>query len=111
DAVRLLRGAGIDPFQKGTVLDLISADQTGDGSRALTVPPGADGVQLPQTIKPIKVPATEVRAENSHVADIQNIQRDIARRRRRRSTLLMARLFFFVGLPTLLAAWYYYFVA
>lgn len=111
DAVRLLRGAGIDPFQKGTVLDLISADQTGDGSRALTVPPGADGVQLPQTIKPIKVPATEVRAENSHVTDIQNIQRDIARRRRRRSTLLMARLFFFVGLPTLLAAWYYYFVA
>ncbi len=108
DAVRLLRAAGIDPFQKGTVLDLISADA---GSRALTVTPGGDGVQLPQTIKPIKVPSTEVRAEQSHVVDIQNIQRDIARRRRRRSSLLMARLFFFVGLPTLLAGWYYYFIA
>ena len=112
DAVRLLRAAGIDPFQKGTILDLVSADETGaDGSRALTVPPGDNGVQLPQTIKPIKVPSTEVRAEQSHISDIQGIQRDIARRRRRRSSLLMARLFFFVGLPTLLAGWYYYMIA
>lgn len=112
DAVRLLRGAGIDPFQKGSILDLVAADESAaNGSRALTVAPGGDGVKLPQTIKPIQVPSTEVRAEQSHISDIQTIQRDIARRRRRRSSLLMARLFFFVGLPTLLAGWYYYMIA
>ena len=113
DAVRLLRASGIDPFQKSTIMDLISAE--GDGgdaaSRALTVSPGADGVQLPQTIKPIKVPSTETRAETSHLSEIERIQRDLAKRRRRKSALLMARLFFFVGLPTFLAAWYYYVVA
>ena len=112
DAVRLLRGAGIDPFQKGSVLDLISGDENAaNGSRALMVQPVGDGVQLPQTIKPIQVPSTEVRAEQSHINDMQTIQRDIARRRRRRSSLLIARLFFFVGLPTLLAGWYYYVIA
>ncbi|MFN3723926.1 MAG: capsule biosynthesis protein [Paracoccaceae bacterium] len=119
DAVRLLRAAGLDPFQKSTILEMVTAEgedpaagADGDArSRALTVGPRGDGVQLPQTIKPIKVPSTEVRAEESHLSDIQRIQRDLARRRRRRSALLMARLFFFVGLPTLLAGWYYYMVA
>ena len=112
DAVRLLRAQGIDPFQKSSVLELITAEGDQDvQSRALTIQPGGDGVQLPQTIKPIKVPSTEVRAEQSHAADILKIQRDIARRRRRRSALLGARLFFFVLLPTLLAGWYYYVVA
>ena len=117
DAVRLLRAAGIDPFQKTTIMEMITAEEGAGGggaeppSRALTVSPGGDGVQLPQTIKPIKVPSTEVRAEQSHLADIQRIQKDLAKRRRRRSALLMARLFFFVFLPTLLAGWYYYVVA
>ncbi|WP_354001003.1 capsule biosynthesis protein [Pseudotabrizicola formosa] len=119
DAVRLLRAAGVDPFQKSTFMQMISAEgadlplagQGEPGSRALTVGPRGDGVQLPQTIKPIKVPSTEVRAEESHLSEIQRIQQDLARRRRRKSALLMARLFFFVGLPTLLAGWYYYVVA
>lgn len=113
DAVRLLRAAGINPFQKGSILELITPEggQTEAQSTALTVQPQGDGVKLPQTIKPIQVPSTEVRAEDSHIRDIQKIQRDIARRRRRRSALLMARLAFFVLLPTLLAGWYYYFAA
>ncbi len=113
DAVRLLRAAGIDPFQKNSVLELIASDEdeAAAQSRALTVPPAGEGVQLPQTIKPIKVPSTEVRAEQSHATDILKIQKDLARRRRRRSALLAARLFFFVFLPTLLAGWYYYVVA
>ncbi|MFN7223505.1 MAG: capsule biosynthesis protein [Paracoccaceae bacterium] len=116
DAVRLLRAAGIDPFQKSTILEMISAEggsstQADPASRALTVPPKGDGMQLPQTIKPIKVPSAEVRAEESHLSEIQRMQRDLAKRRRRRSALLVARLFFFVGLPTLLAGWYYYMVA
>ncbi|MDO9638608.1 MAG: capsule biosynthesis protein [Pseudotabrizicola sp.] len=118
DAVRLLRAAGVDPFQKSTIMEMISAEGSGAGpdsgeqaSRALTVGPRGDGVQLPQTVRPIKVPSTEMRAEESHLSEIQRIQRDLAKRRRRKSALLMARLFFFVGLPTLLAGWYYYMVA
>ncbi len=117
DAVRLLRAAGLDPFQKSTIMEMISAEgdtPTTEGepaSRALTVGPRGDGVQLPQTVKPIKVPSTELRAEEAHLSEIQRIQRDLAKRRRRKSALLMARLFFFVGLPTLLAGWYYYMVA
>jgi capsular polysaccharide transport system permease protein len=111
DAVRLLRNAGIDPFQRGALLDI--AD---DGppppptGRDLATVPG-DGVRLPQTIKPIQVPSTEVRAEQSHAADILKIQRDIARRRRRKMALLATRLTFFVFLPAFLTAFYFFAVA
>ena len=112
DAVRLLRRAGIDPFQRSTILELVTGDEDAQpASRALTVTPPGDGVQLPQTIKPIKVPSTEVRAEQSHIAEVQRIQQDMARRRRRKMALLAARMFFFVALPTMLAGWYYYAVA
>jgi capsular polysaccharide transport system permease protein len=113
DAVRLLRKAGIDPFQRNSMLDLVMAEGgvADDRSRALTAQPDGDGVRLPQTIKPIQVPSTEMRAEQNHAADILKMQRDIARRRRRRSALLGIRLMFFVLLPTLLTGWYYYLIA
>lgn len=111
DAVRLLRRAGIDPFQKSAVLELVAADAN-PASRALTTVPGqGGGMKLPATVKPMALPSTEVRVEQSHAADIHRIQLDITRRRRRKVVLLVARLFFFVGLPTLMAAWYYFFVA
>lgn len=114
DAVRQLRAAGVDPFQRTSMLDLVTSGgqpiQTGDSRALATVPPG-DGMRLPQTIKPVQVPSTEIRAEQSHAADILKIQRDLARRRRRKSILLMARLTFFVLLPTLVTGWYYYMVA
>lgn len=114
DAIRLLRRAGIDPFQRTNMLELVTSNplpQTmAEPSRALTAVPG-DGVRLPQTLKPMQVPTTEVRAEQSHAADIMRIQQDIARRRRRKSLLLAARLLFFVLLPTLLTSYYYYRVA
>ncbi len=115
DAVRLLRAAGIDPFQKSSILELITAVDSEpaaakpEGSRALAVT--QTDPKLPQTVKPIKPPSTEARAEQSHLADLQRIQQDLARRRRRKSALLMMRMFFFVFLPTLLAGWYYYMVA
>lgn len=114
DAVRLLRKAGIDPLQRSTVLELVGGDDeppAAEPSRALTVTPPGDGVKLPQTVKPVKVPSTEVRVEQAHITEVARIQRDMAARRRRKMTLLMARMFFFVGLPTILAAWYYYMVA
>lgn len=114
DAVRLLRAAGVDPFQRTSMLDLVTAGGKpiqSEDSRALAKLPGGDGVQLPQTIKPIRVPSTETRAEVNHVADIMKIQADLAKRRRRKSFLLTMRLVFFVLLPTIVTGWYYYMVA
>ncbi len=110
DAVRLLRNAGIDPFQVNSVLELVSA-VTRPASRALTLTPGGAGVQLPQTMKPLQLPSTEMRAEQAHIAEVMKIQQDMAARRRRKSLLLAARLFVFVLLPTLLAGVYYYTIA
>ena len=123
DAVRLLRRQGIDPFRRGSVLDLVlpgdgAADGGDEGAvpaapgRALATTPGSgDGVQLPQTIRTARLPSPEVRADQNHAADVLRIQQDIARRRRRRSALLAVRLFVFVLLPTLVCGWYYYIVA
>jgi capsular polysaccharide transport system permease protein len=115
DAVRLLRNAGLDPFQTNSVLGLVAAagnvGAPADSSRALTLTPGGDGVQLPQTVRPSPLPSTELASEQAHIAEVAKIQRDIVARRRRKSLLLMARLFVFVGLPTLLAGIYYYTIA
>jgi capsular polysaccharide transport system permease protein len=113
DAVRQLRQAGIDPFERASVLELVTEQADGGGgggppgSRALTTVPRGDP-NLPQTVRPAPPPGNPAdRAEASHAADILRIQRDIARRRRRKSLLLVTRLLFFVGLPTLLAGIYY----
>ena len=111
DAVRVLRQQGIDPFQANSILELVSGDGLlggASGSRALTV---AEAPKLPQTIRPDVLPSPEARAEESHIAEVSRIQRDISRRRRRRALLLAARLFTFVGLPTIMAAIYYYTIA
>lgn len=107
DAVRLLRKAGLDAGGKSSMLEMVSAvtGAAGDSaSRALATLPR---VALPKAMSPAQLPSPEVRAETSHAADIQRIQRDIARRRRRKLLLLWVRLSVFVGLPTLIAAFYY----
>ena len=102
DAVRLLRRAGIDPFQRATMLELVSAEGQGGGKSS----------QLPQVVdtKP-QLPSRQVMDPETRARSILDIQRDIARRRRRKLLLLMTRLTFFVALPTLLAGYYYYKVA
>lgn len=112
DAVRLLRAAGIDPFQRHSVLELVASDGqlAPSGSRELQRVPG-DDTRLPQTFKPINVPSTEQRAEQSLAADVMKIQRDMAKRRRRRLAIMCVRLCFFVFLPTICAGIYYYLVA
>lgn len=114
DAVRLLRKAGIDPFGRSAVLDLVQGDAAAPDarspdSRALTLPPG--GQQLPQTVKPAPLPSTEIRAEDSHLAEVRRIQRELVARRRKRYMLLWAKLAVFVFLPTLIAGWYFFAVA
>ena len=106
DAVRLLRRAGLDPFQRVNMLELVVSDPQ-DKLPATT----DDRNRLPQTVTPIQPPSTEVRAEDNRVRDIMRIQQDLARRRRRRMALLYARLAFFVLLPTFVAGYYYYSIA
>lgn len=101
DAVRQLRLAGIDPFDRQSVLDLVQSKAP------------AERVQLPDTIaKGNMLPETKtaIRA-NKNASEIMMIQRDIARRRRRKLALLVTRLAIFILLPTFLAGWYYYKVA
>lgn len=119
DAVRLLRRNGIDPFQRSALLELVSGDDDDDGagdgeaaapaSRALTVTP--DRPRLQQTAKPIALPSTELRAEQSHVAEVRRIQTEIVARRRRKLALMWSKIAVFVLLPTFVAGWYYTFVA
>jgi len=107
DAVRQLRAAGIDPFQRSSVLELVRPD----GAKL----PGRSGrIQLPDTTQEdgISLPSTNTQATlNRNAAEILQIQRDIARRRRRKLALLFTRLSFFVGLPTFLVGWYFYNIA
>jgi capsular polysaccharide transport system permease protein len=121
DAVRLLRRAGIDPFQRGSMLELVMAgpagaepapDRPAGPSTALTTTDGAGpGPQLPETFRPARLPSPEVRVETNHAAELLRVREDIARRRRRKSILMTLRLALFVGLPTLLCGWYFYVVA
>jgi capsular polysaccharide transport system permease protein len=120
DAVRLLRAKGLNPFDRSAVVDIVEGSPVAGTlaggaalpptSTALTAVQG-DGVKLPQTIKPIQVPSTEVRAENNHAAEMMRMQQDLMRRRRRRSLLLAVRLLIFVMLPTFLAGYYYFAIA
>lgn len=107
DAVRLLRGQGIDPFERSTMLELVIAD----GKPAGGDPSDPSQIKLPQTIQKPQLPSTQVMGEEARAREIFNIQRDIARRRRRRMLLLLTRLAAFVLLPTLIAGYYYYNIA
>lgn len=116
DAVRLLRQAGLDPFRSTPVVDIVAAAGAEMEAAGPDAPPARGGMvpvpagqRLPQTIKPVQVPAP--MPEINPAAEIMQMQLDLQRRRRRRSLLLMARLFFFVLLPTVLAGFYYYVVA
>ena len=112
DAVLQLRRRGIDPFARSSVLEVVSpaADASASPGREVARLPG-DQAQLPQRPKPISLPSTEQRAENSQASEILRMQQDIARRRRRRLALLAARMAAFVLLPTFLAGWYFYMIA
>lgn len=107
DAVRLLRQAGIDPFQRATMLELVSAEGQTGGQAADGAPPN-----LPQTVdKKPKLPSKDVLEAAARARSVHEIQLDIAKRRRRKVLLLLTRLAFFVFLPTFMAGYYYYVVA
>ena len=107
DAVRLLRAAGLDPFQKNPILEVV-----GGPVQPQATP--SEQTRLPQTV-PIpgqNVPATGVENAAEHRAsEILRMQRDLVKRRQRRLLLLLTRLSFFVFLPALLIGWYFFNIA
>ena len=113
DAVRQLRARGIDPLERGNMLDLVV--QRGGGSAEAANAEDADAqpkVQLPQTVQPRQMlPSTELSPTQRREMEIGRIQQDIMRRRRRKMMQLLTRLAFFVFLPTLIAGYYFYVVA
>ncbi|PTQ67003.1 capsule biosynthesis protein [Celeribacter persicus] len=107
DAVRLLRKQGIDPFQRSTMLELVTTDK--DASHALTT---TEGAKLPKTVDNTpQLPSQNMMDRLGREDEISRIQQDIAKRRRRKMLLLAARLLVFVGIPTLLAGFYFYKIA
>ncbi len=107
DAVRQLRVADIDPFQRSSVLGLVMPDNGKAAGKK-------GGIQLPDTTatEGVTLPATKSQsAANRNATEIMQIQRDIARRRRRKLALLWTRLSFFVFLPTFMVGWYFFTIA
>ena len=107
DAVRQLRAAGIDPFQRSSVLELVkpeTAKGISRGSRNL-IPQATPEVGLV-----VNQPAsTEVAIRNA--SEIRQIQIEIAQRRRRKLALMLTRLAVFIFLPTFMVGWYFYNIA
>lgn len=109
DAVRLLRDAGIDPFQRANMLELVKPAEQGKQELAKI-----NKVQLPQTVaEGQNLPAEQIEEDPStrRAREIEKIQKEIVKRRQKKLFLLAARLAFFVGLPTLIAGWYFYTIA
>ncbi len=122
DAVRQLRAAGIDPFQRSTLLELVvparsdeapadSATGSVATTRPVQLPVKAATAKLPATALAAGLPATEVNPAERRAREVMSIQRDIARRRRRKLALMATRLTFFVFLPTLIVGYYFFALA
>lgn len=112
DAVRQLRAAGINPFQRNTILELVSPEggTSATGSALGRADSQAQGrIQLPQTMPERETLPSQDRSSSAvgRARDISAMQRDIAKRRRRRSALLLVRLACFVMIPTFIVGWYY----
>lgn len=99
EAVYRLRQAGIDPFKRANMLELVE----GEGDR--------NAANLPEPAMQPSAPAPGVIDAAERARSVMDIQRDIARRRRRNLRMLMLRLAFFVVLPSIVAGYYYYNVA
>ncbi len=104
DAVRLLRGRGIDPFQRSNLLEMVVSDRPDTTPSTSTI---ARAYGPPSDF----LPSTEVIADEARSRHIHKIQMDVARRRRGKLVGLMARLAAFVLLPTILVGYYFYTIA
>ena len=118
DAVRQLRARGIDPFERSSILEIVTQEGGNGGGQMPAAGPAMTGAprraQLPQTVpqksRALTEPAGEDPAER-RASEILRIQQDIARRRRRKLIALFSRLAVFVLLPTILTGYYYFMIA
>jgi capsular polysaccharide transport system permease protein len=103
DAVRQLRAAGIDPFQRSSVVDLVTPGKGKASGKKMRI-------QLPDTTQSsFKLPAqASDSASERNASEIRQIQVEIARRRQRKLALLFTRLTVFIFLPTFMVGWYFY---
>ncbi len=110
DAVRLLRQAGIDPFQRTNMLELVVADGQAQKRQLAQT---SEQPKLPQTVPhvPDNLPSTDLAHTDLAATHVMRVQRDIARRRRRKLMLMLARIAVFVLLPTFAAGYYYFAIA
>ncbi len=111
DAVRLLRKRGIDPFNRGEIMNTRNSDASADAGAETEKP-----VSLPATRRKTKVgkaqqPPPPVIDDDTREREIKKIQRDLVARRRRRLAVLMLKLACYVALPSILAGYYFYRVA
>lgn len=106
-AVLKLREAGIDPFQRNSVLELVTpkGSKTDNKLGKIQLPEKTDDAGTMMSVQSKKT------SPGSHYTEIRRIQRDIAQRRRRKLVLLFTRLAFFVFLPTAMMGWYFYTLA
>lgn len=116
DAVRQLRGLGIDPFQRNTILELVTPAASAAKPQQSGKKPTLGQIMLPQTVEHgMNLPSTDTipdpSAPNDRMKEISRIQRDLAKRRRRKLALLATRVSTFVFLPTILVGWYFYMMA
>lgn len=110
DAVRLLRKAGVDPFNNAQVLNFDEAAAKTGAAPASKVPAKSQK-NLPAKAKTQQVAQPAPPSELDRLREVQKIQRDLVKRRRRRLFHMLAKLFVFVGLPTIIAGYYYNVVA
>ena len=104
DAIAKLKQAGIDPFDRGTVMNMVTPERGQNQSQK---------AQLPQRIEPAQVPAEQVQSGElsplqQRESEIRQIQHDMVRRRRRNTLMLTLRLLAFVILPSVFVSYYYY---
>ena len=111
DAVRQLRAAGVDPFQRNTILELVAPEAGKPAAGGDPARQELGRIQLPQTVPgpDANMPSTDLASSSANLRaqDVFKIQRDIGKRRRRKLALLLTRLSFFVFLPTILAGYYF----
>ena len=114
DAVRQLRGMGIDPFQRNTILELVAPEAGKGQANGQNGQKAIGKIQLPQTVQQGQqnLPSTDtISPADRRASEISRIQKDLAKRRRRKLALLATRLSAFVFLPTFLVGWYFYVMA
>ncbi len=104
DAVRLLRNRGIDPFNRGDMLDLAGGNQR-EGQT----------VALPATLRKTQVSdqllQPQIIDDDTREREVRKIQRNLVKRRRHRLAILFVKLVCYVALPSLLAGYYFYRIA